>query len=178
MSMQRRMIQLGSAAAAVASILGLAFTVGDKVTGAFASGQPRVGIRAVSVETMSLRSYLDTKAGHIPGQPYGYSKKDLDSRVIVADLGVQWSHAYTGDRFPANLTLQRRARNGSIVSADAYSESFGLNAGEDSCGCHAWFRIPKHPGPYRVSLQIMRPNEPSADPLDERASDWVRLQRS
>jgi hypothetical protein len=170
------MIQLGSAAAALASILGLAFTLGDKVTGAFAGGsKPHVGIHAVSLQTMSLRNYLDTKVGHTPGAPYGYSKKDLDSRVLVADLAVQWSHDYPGDRFPANLTLQRRQTDGSIVTADAYSETFGLDRGDDSCGCHAWFKIPKRPGPYRVNLQVMHPNDPVADPLDERASDWVRL---
>jgi hypothetical protein len=173
---QKRLIQAGSLAAALGSILGLAFTVGDRVTGLFGSDDstPRVHIEKVALETMSLRTFLITKRAHVPGTPFGYSKKELDSDVLVVDIRAQYAHSSRGVSFPVSLTLEAR-RRGRVSAVDAFSTNYVLDDRNDSCGCHEYFRIPSRGREYRVEMQILRPNAPTSEPLDESESNWYRV---
>ncbi len=110
---QKRLLQAGSLAAALASILGLVFTVGDRVTGQFSHGQTtaHVQIDDLSLTKMSLRTFLVTKKAHVPGTPFGYGKKELDDPVLVVDVRARYAHSSRGVPFPVKLTLEaRRAR--------------------------------------------------------------------
>jgi hypothetical protein len=174
---QRRLVQAGSLAAAIASILGLVFTVGDGVTGLFAHSDStaHVQIDDVSLEKMSLRTFLSTKKAHVPGTPFGYTKQELDDQVLVADVRARYAHSSRGVPFPVKLSLQGRGADGSIHEVDAASESYVLDAGQDSCGCSEYFRIPQPGREYRVELQILRPNAPTSEPLGVRTSSWYRF---
>ncbi len=172
---QRSVIQAGTIAAAVASIVGLAFTVGDRVTGLFSSSDttPRVKIDGVALETMPLKTYLLTDV-HPPPLPLPFSAKKLARDVLVVDVRAHFVHAPRGGTFPTLLFLERRTPDGPDPVA---SQSLGyfLNSNDDQCGCHAWFGIPPQHGQYRVRLQIFRPNNSSSQPMDERASPWYPL---
>jgi hypothetical protein len=174
---QKRLIQAGSLAAALGSILGLAFTVGDRVTGLFGhdDSTPRVHIEKVALDTMSLRTFLVTKKAHTPGAPFGYTKKELDRDVLVVDIRAQYAHSSRGVSFPVSLTLEARGRDGRIEPVDAFSANYVLDDSNDSCGCHEYFRLPLRGREYRVEMQILRPNAPVSEPLDESASDWYRI---
>jgi len=173
---QRRLIQLGSLAAALASILGLVFTVGDRVLGQLRhdDGTAHVRIDDVSLEQMSLRTYLTTKTAHVPGTPFGYTKRELAEQVLVADIRALYSHSSRGVPFPVRLTLESRGKDGSVVEVDSVSENYVLNAATDSCGCSEYFRIPRRGREYRVEMQVLRPNAPTSQPLDRHTSDWYR----
>jgi hypothetical protein len=173
---QKRLLQAGSLAAALASILGLVFTVGDRVTGQFSHGQTtaHVQIDDLSLTKMSLRTFLVTKKAHVPGTPFGYEKKELDDQVLVVDVRARYAHSSRGVPFPVKLTLEARRADGSIDAVDSASESYVLDAGKDSCGCSEYFRIPQRGREYRVEMQVLRPNAPTSEPLDQRASNWYR----
>jgi hypothetical protein len=175
---QKRVIQAGTLAAAIASILGLVFTIGDRITGAFShgGGAAQVKIDDVRLETMQLRTYLATKARSTPGQLVGYSKKELDSTVLVVDVAARYANSSRGVSFPVHMTLESRGANGAVRVVDSFSGEYVLDAGTDSCGCHEWFRIPARSRAYRVELQVLRPNAPAAAaPLAEKDSDWYPL---
>ena len=58
----KRVLQAGSVAAALGSILALALTVGDRVSGLVGNdGAPRVRIESVKLENMPLHTFLVTK---------------------------------------------------------------------------------------------------------------------
>jgi hypothetical protein len=171
------MIQAGSLAAAVASILGLAFTVGDRVLSQFQHGDTTAHVRIddLALEKMSLRTFLTTKRPHVPGTPFGYTKRELDAQVLVVDVRAQYSNSSRGVPFPVKLSLETRRRDGSVAQVDAISENYVLDAGTDSCGCSEHFRLPQRGREYRVEMQVLRPNAPTAEPLDQHTSGWYRL---
>jgi hypothetical protein len=168
-------IQAGTVAAALASIAGLLFTVGDRVTGLFSSSDnsPRVKIDRVGLETMPLKTYLLTDVHPTP-LPLPYTPKERARSVLVMDLQARYVHAARGGTFPAMLFLERRTTRGA-ASVTPQSTEYYMDANDDQCGCHAWFPIPAKPGQYRVRVQIFRPNSGSAQPMDERTSDWMAL---
>jgi hypothetical protein len=174
---QRRLIQAGSLAAAFASILGLVFTVGDRVLGQFrhADSAAHVRIDDLSLEKMSLRTFLTTKTPHVPGTPFGYTKQELDGQVLVVDIRARYSHSSRGVPFPVKLSLETRRRDGSVAEVDAVSENYVLDASTDSCGCSEYFRIPHRGREYRVDMQVLRPNAPTSEPVDQRTSSWYRV---
>jgi hypothetical protein len=174
---QRRLIQAGSLAAAVASILGLVLTVGDRALAQFrhADSSAHVRIDDLSLEKMSLRTFLATKKDRAPGAPLGYTKQELDDQVLVADIRARYSNASRGVPFPVKLSLEIRRRDGSVAEVDAVSENYVLDAATDSCGCSEYFRIPEHGREYRVEMQVLRPNAPTSEPIDQRTSGWYRV---
>jgi hypothetical protein len=172
---QRSLIQAGAVAAALASIIGVAFTVGDRVTGLFGSSEstPRVTIDDVALEKMSLKQYLQTDVHPTP-VPLPYTAKARARTVLVMDLRARYVHAARGGIFPATLVLERRT-SGGAATVIPHQMDYYLDTNDDQCECHDWFPLPAKPGEYRIRAQIFRPNGGSSEPLDERASDWMRL---
>jgi hypothetical protein len=168
-------IQAGTVAAALASIIGVAFTVGDRVTGLFSSSDttPRVKIDRVGLERMSLKTYLLTDVHPTP-LPLPYTAKERARDVLVMDLRARYVHAARGGTFPAMLFLERRTDSGA-AAVKPQSIEYYLDANDDQCGCHAWFSIPRSHGQYRIRVQIFRPNGGGSQPLDEGTSDWTPL---
>jgi hypothetical protein len=174
----KRLLQLGSVAAALGSVLALALTVGDRVSGLFEdNGTVRVRIDRVKLETLPLRTYLVTKEGHRLNERMGYSETELESDVLVANVDARYEHSSRGVEFPARLILQaRRGSTGRVMAAEAPLDArYVLEDGSDQCGCHEFFFIPSRGRQYRVEVQILRPNSPGSTPLDENASDWLSI---
>jgi hypothetical protein len=150
-------LQVGSAAAAVGSVLALTFSVGDRVSSLFKDdGALRVRIDRVELETLPLRTYLVTKEGYRLNERTGYSKAELESDVIVVNLDARYEHSSRGVQFPARLTLlSRRGKSSRIVAAEAPLETqYVLEDGSDHCGCHEFFFLPSRGREYRVEAQI------------------------
>jgi hypothetical protein len=173
----KRVLQAGSVAAAFGSILALALTVGDRVSGLVGKdGAPRVRIESVKLENMPLRTFLVTKEQVTSDDPTGYTKKELGSDVLAVDMDLLYEHSSRGVPFPGRLTLQQRSGSGgSIVVVDVLPHQFVLDDGVDSCGCHDFFFLPQRGREYRVEVQILRPNMPKSEPLADYTSDWSRL---
>jgi hypothetical protein len=170
----RRLLQLGSAAAALGSVLALLFTVGDRISGLFGDeGGPRVRIDRVELEAMSLRTYLVTKKRRKP--PFGYPPKELDSDVLVVSFRARYEHSAAGVLFPAWLTLLTREGDRPVTVEEPLERFYNLDASDDSCGCHEIFRLPPRGREYRAQVQIMSPEAPDSQPLDEKESDWYLL---
>lgn len=168
----KRLLQLGSAAAALASILGLAFTIGDRALGLFASESAAgVQIEKVALEPMTFRTYLETREGRTDVTGLGYSQEDLDAQVLAVAYDARFGGWAKGATFDVGLTLQTRDRKGQVKSIDKHQMKQTLDAADDFCGCNTFFFVPRR-GRYRVDLQIYRPNAPAAEPLQRKLSDW------
>jgi hypothetical protein len=171
----RRLLQLGSAAAAVASILGLAFTVGDRASSLFGGGAATgVHLERVTLETMPFRTYLETREKRDEVTGLGYSPGELDSRVLAVDYDARFEGWSKGATFEVELILQRQDGDGRVETVAEHQMKQTLDAADDFCGCYTFFFLPAGKGTYRVEVQILRPNAPDAQPLQRRHSDWYR----
>ena len=171
----KRVLQAGSVAAAFGSILALALTVGDRVSGLVGNdGAPRVRIESVKLENMPLQTFLVTKEQLTSDDPTGYTQKELRSEVLAVNMDLLYEHSSRGVPFPGRLTLQQRS-GGSIAVVEVLQHQFVLDDSADSCGCHDFFFLPQRGREYRVEVQILRPNLPKSAPLADYTSDWSRL---
>jgi hypothetical protein len=174
----KRLLQIGSAAAAIGSVLALVFTVGDRVSGLFESDDgPGVRVDRVELEAMPLRTYLVTKEREKP--PFHYTAKELDSDVLVVSFRARYKGSAAGVKFPFWLTLLER-KNGRAVTVEEPLEGYhNMQKPDDECDCHEIFQLPPRGREYRAQVQIMDPEAPSPDsqPLAEAQSDWYRLPR-
>jgi hypothetical protein len=171
----RRLLQLGSAAAAVASILGLAFAVGDRAVSVFGSGGATgVRLEQVTLETMPFRTYLETREKRKDVTGLGYSQRDLDSEVLAVDYDTRFEGWSKGATFEVDLALQTRDGEGRVKTVDEHQMKQTLDAADDFCGCYTFFFVPAGNATYRVEVQILRPNAPDAQPLKRRHSDWYQ----
>ena len=172
----KRLLQIGSAAAAIGSVLALVFTVGDRVSGLFESDEgPRVRVDRVELEAMPLRTYLVTKEREKP--PFHYKPTELESDVLVVSFRARYKGSAAGVKFPFWLTLLER-KNGRAVTVEEPLEGYhNMQKPDDECGCHEIFQLPPRGRGYRAQVQIMDPEAPSPDsqPLAEARSDWYRL---
>ena len=173
----KRVLQAGSVAAALGSILALALTVGDRVSGLVGNdGAPRVRIESVKLENMPLQTFLVTKEQLTSDDPTGYTQKELRSEVLAVNMDLLYEHSSRGVPFPGRLTLQQRSGSGgSIAVVEVLQHQFVLDDSADSCGCHDFFFLPQRGREYRVEVQILRPNLPKSAPLADYTSDWSRL---
>lgn len=176
----KRLLQIGSAAAAIGSVLALVFTLGDRASGLLAGdeGGPRVSIDSVKLETMPLRTYLVTKKGmKLNSKPPGFSPKELRDEVLVVKTAAEFTQSSKGVSFPATLTLEARGDDGRIVAVDEpLHNDYVLDDSPDTCGCYEYFFLPPRGREYRVTVQVLRPNAPPGrSPLDEEESEWLPL---
>jgi hypothetical protein len=170
----KRLVQLGSAAAAVASIVGLFLTVGDRARSLFGSSTTHgVHLEKVVLEQMPFRTYLKTRENEDKVTGLGYSSKDLAANVFAVDFDARFKGWTKGAAFPVKLTLERRDATGHSSFAE-HDVVETLDAPDDFCGCHSFFFVPKRGASYRVSVQVFRPHAPNAEPLQSVESTWYR----
>jgi hypothetical protein len=168
-------LRAGSVAAALGSVIALFLTVGNGVKGLFGhdSGAPRVHIDSVELEKMDLRTFLVTKEHQKP--PFGYSKRELGRDVVVANIDAQYERSSRGVSFPATLTLESRASDGRVHPVQLLELNYTLDASDDTCGCHQWFKLPSQGREYRLDVEILRPSNAAHPPaLAHKASDWYQ----
>jgi hypothetical protein len=169
----RRLLRLGSAAAAVGSILGLALTVGDRAVSVFErGGSTGVHLEQVLVEPMPFRTYLQTREKRDVVKGLGYTERDLDAEVLVVDYEARFEGWSRGATFDVDLGLQTRDAKGRIRTIDVHRMKQTLDAANDYCGCYSFFFVPEGKAEYRVEVQILRTNARDAEPLQRRHSDW------
>lgn len=173
----KRVLQAGSIAAAFGSILALALTVGDRISGWVGSeGGPRVRIESVELENMPLKTFLVTKEQLTPDEPTGYTPKELSRGVLAVSMDLLYERSSRGVPFPGRLTLQQRSDGGGGIDVvDVLQHQFVLDDSIDSCGCHDFFFLPRRGREYRVEVQVLRPGQPKSEPLADYTSDWTRL---
>jgi hypothetical protein len=171
----KRLIRIGSIAAALGSILTLVFTIGGQARTIFGHGSSHgVRLERVSLERMPLRTYLQTREHLTQVTGLGYSKHDLDSSVLAVDYDARFTGWTKGASFPVHLVLQSRGARGRVGVVTDQPTSESLDAPNDACGCSAFFFLPHDHRAYRVSVQIFRPGAPNAEPLKTLESAWVR----
>ena len=172
----RRLVQAGSVAAALGSIVGLAFTVGDRVAAPFRD-EERTGIHLEQVavtEAIPLRDYFATRENRTDVDGLGFTKAELARDVLVVDYDARFEGGTKGEAFLFDRTLQRRGADGRITIVDRQSEPQTLDSADDSCGCFDYFFFPGRGAEYRVVVEVKRPNAPNADPIQRRESEWFR----
>lgn len=172
----RRLVQVGSAAAALASIVGLFFTVGDRARGLFgSSSSDGVHLEKVVVDRMPFRAYLKTRENEDNVTGLGYSSADLAASVLAVDFDAGFKGWTKGAVFPVKLTLEsRNAAGRSSFATHDVKET--LDAANDYCGCHSFFFVPKQAASYRVTVQVFRPdNAPQSNPLQSIETGWTRV---
>jgi hypothetical protein len=172
----RRLMQAGSVAAAIGSIVGLAFTVGDRVAAPFRD-EERTGVHLEQVavtEAIPLRDYFATRENRTDVDDLGFSNDELARDVRVVDYDARFEGGTKGEAFLFDRTLQRRGADGRITIVGRQSESQTLDAADDSCGCFDYFFLTGRGAEYRVVVEVKRPNAPNADPIQRRESDWFR----
>ena len=172
----RRLLQAGSVAATLGSIVGLAFTVGDRVTATFRYAE-RTGVHVEHVavtEAIPLRDYFATRENRTDVDGLGFSEEELARDVLVVDYDARFEGGTKGEAFLFDRTLQRRGADGRITIVGRQSEPQTLDAADDSCGCFDYFFLRGRGAEYRVVIEVKRPNAPNADPIQRRESDWFR----
>ena len=172
----RRLMQVGSAAAALGSIVGLAFTVGDRVAAPFRD-EERTGVHLEQVEVteaIPLRDYFATRENRTDVDGLGFTDEELARDVLVVDYDARFEGGTKGEAFLFDRTLQRRGADGRITIVGRQSEPQTLDAADDSCGCFDYFFPRGRGAEYRVVVEVRRPNAPTADPIQRRESAWFR----
>lgn len=174
----RRLVQAGSVAAALGSIVGLAFTVGDRVAAPFRD-EERTGVHLEQVtvtEAIPLRDYFTTRENRAATDidALGFSEEELAHDVLVVDYDARFEGGTKGEAFLFDRTLQRRGADGRITVVERQSEPQTLDAADDSCGCFEYFFLPGRGAEYRVVVEVKRPSSPNADPIQREESDWFR----
>jgi hypothetical protein len=169
----KRLLQAGSAAAALGSILALAFTVGDRALGLFGSEtRPEVQLERVTLEKMPYRTYLVVKERVASLRGEG-GQKLLDSNGLAVDFVARVQGSAKGVTYPVRLTIESRDAKGRIDEHVDYRQiPLTLDASDDECVCHEFFFLGGHSVAYRVNVQILRPHTPNAEPLAEKESEW------
>jgi hypothetical protein len=171
----KKLLQAGSAAAAIAAILGVIFTVSDRARGLFGSeARPGIHLEQLGLEGMPLKTYLRTKEGVTSFRGLGYTPTELASKVLAVDFDARFEGSSKGASYPIRLTLQGRDSKGQVENVDQEQDDYALDAGVDSCGCHSFFFLRARDAAYRVIAQVLRPDEPTSEPLAEKESTWYQ----
>jgi hypothetical protein len=171
----KRLIRVGSAAAALGSIVGLVFTIGGQAKSVFWHGSSHgVRLERVKLERMPFRTYLHTKEHRTQVTGLGYSRKDLDADGLAVDYDARFTGWTKGAAFPVELVLQAKDASGRVRVVMNQPTTEALDAPSDACGCSGFFFLPHDNRAYRVSVQIFRPNARNAEPLETMESAWFR----
>jgi hypothetical protein len=168
----KTLLQVGGAAAAIASILGLAFTIGDRAFGLFKShAPPGPRLERVALETMPLRAYYLTKKGPDSLRGLRYTKAELDRDELVVNFDARFEGSSRAVAYPVRMTLLTRDNSGKVHTGAPRQDDYTMDQTDDLCGCSDVFVVhPRRGNHYRVDLQILRPNSTAV--LQDRSSDW------
>ena len=169
----KRLLQAGSAAAALGSIFALTFTIGDRALGLFRNeARPGVHLTQVTLEKMQYGTYLLTKEGVTSLQGEG-TPTQLATDVLAVNFDATFEGSAKGTPYPIRVTLQTRDPKGRIdQNVDSDTDPYLLDDDDDTCGCHTFFSLARRGVAYRAGVQIFRPNAPNAQPLAEKQSEW------
>jgi hypothetical protein len=166
-------LQAGSAAAALGSILALAFTVGDRALGLFGNAaRSAIDQEEVRLERMTLRRYLETKEGRTSVQGLGYKPKELATKVLAVDFPTRFEGSYKGARYVIEVTLLGRNSKGRTETINQYQNEYALDDSFDSCACYESFPLRARDVAYRVIVRVLRPKSPRSKPLAQKESAW------
>jgi hypothetical protein len=170
----KTLVQVGGGAAAVASVLGLALTIGDRTFGLFESdAPPGPHLEEVRLETMPLGAYYVAKKG--PGSLEGlrYTKAELDSNELVVNFDARFEGSTKAVAYPVRLTLLTRDSSGKVHVGEPRQDNYTMDKSDDHCGCSDVFVVhPRHGESYQVLAQILSPNGTAV--LQDRPSAWYR----
>jgi hypothetical protein len=171
----KRLVQLGSGLAALASIVGLFLTLGDRARSVLGGGAVDNGVQLqkATLKPMPFRTYLKTRQNESNVTRLGYSRKDLAATVLAVDFDARFTGWTKGANFPVKVTLESRDAAGHSRFAE-HDVIETLDAPTDFCGCHAFFFVPKSGVAHRVSVEVFRPGAPNAEPLRSIESGWYR----
>jgi hypothetical protein len=169
-SAYRLVVQLGAAAAAIASIVGLALTFAHLWSGGTGSTLPlRVTIDKPDVHTTTFGDYLMEHGRSRKGVPHD----DLVSKVVAVDYRATVDHAPAKTTYPLRLTLQK-SRKGiftTIEQKEGVRLDTGIDTGTDrTIGDEYFARLPG-PGLYRLRVDVVSAADPT-NVLDSRPLDF------
>jgi hypothetical protein len=171
----KRLVQLCSGAAALASVVGLFLTLGDRAQSMLGGGVVDNGVQLqkATLTPMTLTTYLKTRQNESNVTRLGYSRKDLAAKVLAVDFDARFTGWTKGANFPVKVTLESRDAAGHSHFAE-HDIVETLDAATDFCGCHAFFFPPKSAVADRISVEVFRPGAPNAEPLRSIESAWYR----
>ena len=147
-------------AAAVVGILALVLTLGGGVSWLFGGGgDPGVRIERVDLEMLQLQT----------------AQQKLPNNVLVANASVRFVHSQPGVDYRLKFTLEKRKGPGDPAEpVGSQDMTYTLDAKNDQCSCELRFENLSRGPEYRVQVQVFHENRPTADPLDQALSRWLR----
>jgi hypothetical protein len=170
----KTLVEVGGAAAAVASVLGLAFMIGDRTFGLFDSNAlPGPRLDQVTVKAMPLRAYYIAKKGPAALKGLRYTKAELDRDELVVSFDAWFVGSTKAVAYPVRLTLLTRDSSGKVHVGEPRQDNYTMDKSDDQCGCSDVFVVhPRHGESYQVLAQILSPNGTAV--LQDRPSAWYR----
>ena len=170
-SAYRLVVQIGGAAAAIASIVGLGLTFVNLWSGGSGAVVPlRISIGKPDVHPTTFGDYLLEHGRSRVGVPHA----DLVSKVVAVDYRATVDHAPGKTTYPLRLTLQKSA-NG-VFKTIAQKQGARLDTSIDktthtTIGDEYFDRLPG-PGLYRLRIDVVSAADPS-NVLDSRPLDFT-----
>lgn len=169
----KRLVQLGSAAAALASIVGLLFTVGDRASGIFGGPHYGIELEQIALARTPFATYLTTREDKQEVSGVGYSADDLRTKGLAVDFDLAFKGWTKGSSFKVKLLLDSRDAAGRPSFA-FHDLTETLNAANDHCVCHTFFFVPKQAKRVRITVQVFRAGAGNSQPLQATQSRWAR----
>jgi hypothetical protein len=170
-SAYRLVLQIGGAAAAIASIVGLGLTFVNLWSGGSGPVVPlRISIGKPEVHPTTFGDYLLEHGRSRTGVPHA----DLVSKVVAVDYRATVDHAPAKTAYPLRLTLQM-SHNG-VFTTVAQKQGARLDTGIDKTTDRTigdeYFDRPPGPGLYRLRIDVVSAADP-ANVLDSRSLDFT-----
>lgn len=170
-SAYRLVVQIGGAAAAIASITGLLLSFTHLWSQHGPPVRPvRISIAKPDVHVTYFRDYLREHGRRTKGVPHA----DLATKVVAVDYRVTVAHGVPKTVYPLRLTLQK-SRGGIFTTIDQKTGTrldTGIDSGTDrTIGDTAFDRL-AGPGLYRLRIDVVSAADPN-NVLESRPIDFT-----
>jgi len=169
-SVYRVVVQLGAAAAAIASIVGLVLTFAHLWSGSSSPELPlRISIGKPDVHTTTFGDYLKEHGRSRKNVPHA----DLVGKVVAVDYRATVENAPAGTAYPLRLTLQK-SRSGVFTTIDQKTGArldTNIDQGTDRTIGDEYFDNLPGPGRYRLRVDVVSAADPN-NVLDSRPLDF------
>jgi hypothetical protein len=147
-------------AAGLVAILALILALGGGLFWLFAgSEEPDVHIERVALEMVQFPT----------------SEPKRPRNVLVANASVRFAHSAAGVEYRLKFTLYKRKGPGDpgelVGSQDT---TYVLDAENDQCSCELRFEDLSLRPEYRIQVKVFHENRPTAEPLDQESSRWLK----
>jgi hypothetical protein len=166
----RLVLQLGAAAAAIASVVGLVLTFAHLWSDGSVSPLPlRISIAKPDVHMTTFGDYLLEHGRSANGIPHA----DLVKKVVAVDYRATADHAPAKTTYPVRLTLQQR-RDGVFTTIDQKNGvrlDTGIDEGTDRTIGDEYFDRLRGAGRYRLRIDVVSAADPN-NVLDSRPLDF------